>query len=89
MNQELLAADERTTDAVLRNIQIIGEATKHIPDDVRARMPGIEWKKMAGMRDWLTHVYDRVDPDTVWTVVEAKIPELLRTLRAYQDENKA
>ena len=52
-------------------------------------MPGIEWKKMGGMRDWLTHVYDRVDPDTVWTVVETKIPELLRTLRAYQDENKA
>ena len=52
-------------------------------------MPGIEWKKMAGMRDWLTHVYDRVDPDIVWTVVETKIPELLRTLRAFQDENKA
>ena len=52
-------------------------------------MPGIEWKKMAGMRDWLTHVYDRVDPDIVWGVVETRIPELLRALRAFQDENKA
>ena len=74
---------------VLRNIQIIGEATKHIPDDVRARMPGIEWKKMAGMRDWLAHVYYRINPDIVWGVIETKIPELLRALRAFKDENKA
>ena len=72
-----LAGDELVTDAVLRNIEIIGEATKNLPDDVRARMPGIEWKKIAGMRDWLSHVYYRVDPDIVGEVVETNIPELL------------
>ncbi len=59
------------TDAVLRNIEIIGEAAKNLPDDVRARMPAIEWKKIAGMRDWLSHVYYRVDPDIVAEVVES------------------
>jgi uncharacterized protein with HEPN domain len=49
MNQEQLAEQELVMDAVLRNITIIGEATKHLPDDVRAQMPGIEWKKIAGM----------------------------------------
>ena len=65
LDKDQFAADELTTDAVPRNIQIIGEATRHVPDDVQARMPAIEWKKMAGMRDWLTNVYDRVDPDIV------------------------
>jgi uncharacterized protein with HEPN domain len=61
MNQEQLAEQEIVLDAVLRNIEIIGEAVKHLPDDVRARMTSIEWKKIAGMRDWLSHVYYRVD----------------------------
>ena len=87
MSRDQLAGDELVTDAVLRNIEIIGEATKNLPDDVRARMPGIEWKKIAGMRDWLSHVYYRVDPDIVGEVVETSIPELLRTLQAFQDEN--
>ncbi len=86
MSRETLAADELVTDAVLRNIEIIGEATKNLPDDARARMPGIEWKKIAGMRDWLSHVYYRVDPDIVWDVVETKIPELLRAIQSFKGE---
>jgi uncharacterized protein with HEPN domain len=86
MTREALAEDDLVTDAVLRNIEIIGEATKNLPDDVRAEMPGIEWKKIAGMRDWLSHVYYRVDPDIVWDVVETKIPELLRAIRGFKGE---
>jgi uncharacterized protein with HEPN domain len=74
-------------DAVLRNIEVIGEATKHIPDDLRARIPGIEWKKIAGMRDWISHVYYRVDDDIVWDVVENKIPELLMTVKAFKEQS--
>jgi uncharacterized protein with HEPN domain len=71
-----------------RNIEVIGEATKNLPEHIRERMPGIEWKKIAGMRDWLSHVYYRVDPDIVWEVVTTKVPELLRTLQAFKDENQ-
>ena len=85
MSQEVLAEDDLVTDAVLRNIEIIGEATKNLPDDVRAKMPEIEWKKIAGMRDWLSHVYHSVDPDIVWEVVETKIPQLLRAIEGFQE----
>jgi uncharacterized protein with HEPN domain len=88
MNQERLAEQELVMDAVLRNITIIGEATKHLPDDVRAQMPGIEWKKIAGMRDWISHVYYRVDLDIVWDAVENKVPDLLRALQAFKDRNQ-
>ena len=88
MTHEELAGDELVTDAVLRNIEIIGEATKNLPDDVRAEMPGIEWKKIAGMRDWLSHVYYRVDPDIVWDVVDTKIPELLRAIQGFKDKDQ-
>jgi len=88
MNREQLAGQELVMDAVLRNITIIGEATKHLPDGIRARMPGIEWKEIAGMRDWISHVYHRLDPDIVWNAVENEVPELLRTLQAFKDENQ-
>lgn len=88
MNEEQLAEQELVMDAVLRNITIIGEATKNLPEDVRAQMPGIEWKKIAGMRDWISHVYYRVDPEIVWNVVDKEVPALLRTLQAFKDENQ-
>ena len=89
MTQEVLAGDKLVTDAVLRNIEIIGEASNNLPEDVRAKMPDIAWKKFVGMRDWLSHVYHRVDSDIVWEVVEAKIPELLRAVQSFKDEGDA
>jgi uncharacterized protein with HEPN domain len=81
IDRERLAEDELRSDAVIRNIETIGEATKNLPDEIQARMPGIEWRKIAGMRDILSHVYYRVDPDIVWDVVETKIPDLQRSVR--------
>jgi uncharacterized protein with HEPN domain len=78
--------DEKTHDAVVRNIQIAGEAAKNIPAEVRQTMPGIEWKKIAGMRDLIVHAYFGIDPDILWLAVETKVPELLRTLRAFKDQ---
>ena len=88
MNQEQLAEQELVMDAVLRNIEIIGEATKNVPEDVRAQMPGIEWRKIAGMRDWISHVYYRVDLDIVWDAVENKVPDLLRALQSFKDKKQ-
>ena len=89
MTQEQLVEQELVLDAVLRNLEVIGEATKHLPGDVRARMPGIEWKKIAGMRDWIAHAYYRVNDDIVWDAVTTKVPELLRTLQAFKDADWA
>jgi len=88
MKRKHLFEQDLVMDAVLRNIEIIGEATKHIPDDVRKQMPGIEWKKIAGMRDWISHVYYRVDDAIVWDTVETKVPKLLRTLQIFKTENQ-
>ena len=63
-------------DAVIRNFEIIGEASKQLSVDFRAKYPEIEWKKIAGMRDKLIHDYIGVDIWAVWAVVEKIIPNL-------------
>ena len=68
--------DDKTKFAVIRGLEIIGEATKHISDEVRARYPQVPWKEMAGMRDVLAHDYFGVDEETVWLTANEKIPQL-------------
>ena len=67
-------------DAVLRNLEIIGEAVKKIPSEIRKKYPEIEWKKIAGLRDILIHDYSSVDLRIVWDIVETKIPELKKSI---------
>ena len=67
-------------DAVIRNLEIIGEATKMIPESIRARYPSVEWKKIAGLRDILAHHYFEVDLDIVWDILQNKLPALERDL---------
>ena len=74
-------ADEMAYDAVLRNLQIIGEAAKAVPVDVRQGHPEVDWKGMAGLRDVLAHAYFGLDDETLWDVVTAKIPRLRNQIR--------
>jgi uncharacterized protein with HEPN domain len=76
MTYEQFVADKKTMNAVLRSIEVIGEAAKRVPDDVRAQYPQIPWKEMAGMRDKVIHLYFSVDNETVWLVVKERIPSL-------------
>lgn len=62
-------------DAVIRNLEIIGEAAKHLNQGFRSKYPQIEWKKIAGMRDKLIHDYIGVDLWAVWGVIEEIIPK--------------
>lgn len=82
MDLAAFVADERTRDAVIRNIEVIGEAAKCIPDDVTARAPGVEWRRIRGMRDVLAHAYFGIDPGVVWDVATTKLDELETAVRA-------
>lgn len=68
--------DRRTINAVLRSLEVLGEAARHIPDHLRAKAPGVPWKYMAGMRDKLIHEYFGVDLNIVWTVIRMELPPL-------------
>ena len=68
--------DDKTSSAVIRKFEIIGEATRHVPDNLKERYPDIPWKRMAGMRDRLIHAYFGVDYRLVWEAIKMDIPEI-------------
>lgn len=73
-------------DAVIRRLEIIGEAVKNIPDDFRARDADIPWRQIAGMRDVLIHVYFGVNLERVWMVVVRDLPDLKSRISGILDE---
>jgi uncharacterized protein with HEPN domain len=79
------AADEKTRDAVLRNLEIIGEAAKQIPGEARAQARSLDWRKIAAFRDIVAHAYFGIDEAILWDIVKTKIPELLVALRQGND----
>ena len=68
--------DQMRIDAVIRNLQIIGEAVKNIPDSIREKDPSILWQEIAGLRNRVTHAYFDVDVDIIWDVVQSELPIL-------------
>ena len=76
VNYSKFESDFRINFAVVRALEIIGEATKRLPEDLRQRYPDIPWKGMAGMRDRIIHGYDNVDLQIVWDVVKRDIPQI-------------
>jgi len=69
-------ADRKTQDAVLRNLEIIGEAVKRLSPPLTSAHPDVPWRRIAGMRDKLVHDYFGVDLDLVWRVVERELPSV-------------
>ena len=76
-----LLADERTKDAILRNLQVIGEASKNLPETLIADHPEVDWSGLAGVRDIVTHRYFRVDWHLLWTSVHEELPVLKIQIR--------
>lgn len=73
---EKLKKNTLVLDGVVRNLEIIGEAAKNIPSQIRGKYPEIEWKKIAGLRDILAHEYFGIDLEVVWDILENKLPVL-------------
>jgi uncharacterized protein with HEPN domain len=82
LSYEEFLADPKTQDAVLRNIEIIGEAAKKVSTAVKKVQRDIPWRDMAGMRDNVIHHYFGVNYDIVWNIGQVQIPELLPKMRA-------
>ena len=73
---EDFSSDQKSVDAVIRNLEIIGEATKNISIDFKNRYPDVNWKDPTRMRDILIHAYFGVDLEIVWETIKFRIPEL-------------
>ena len=86
MTFEEFIRDEKTSSAVILKFEIIGEATKNIPDFVRNRYPDIPWKDMAGMRDRLIHGYFGIDYFIVWNSIDSDIPSILSSVSKIVDD---
>ena len=76
LSYDRFASDKKTLNAVVRSVEVIGEAAKKVPDEIRTKYPSVPWKEMAGMRDKLIHFYFGVDREAVWLVVKERIPAL-------------
>ena len=75
-DRETLIKDEKTLYATIRYLEIIGEAAKNIPEEVKTKYGNIPWKEMAGMRDKLIHGYFGIDHELLWETIRRAIPEL-------------
>ena len=81
MTYEEFIKDRKTLNAVVRSIEIIGEASKNIPEAMKAKYKELPWKQMTGMRDKLIHAYFGVDVETLWKAVKDDIPPLKKAIQ--------
>lgn len=86
VGQERFSRDSQCQDAIIRQLEIIGEATKHLSTELRNQHPEVAWRRMAGMRDVLIHNYMGVDLDFVWSVTRQDLPELKHAVEAILNE---
>ncbi len=81
MSKDEFISNELVIDGVIRNLEIIGEATKRLPKSFRQQYPQVPWKKIAGMRDVLIHDYSGVDIEVVWDTIKEKLPEFKKQVQ--------
>ena len=86
MAYESFVDDKKTQDAVIRNLEIMGEATKNLSEQFRAEYPNIPWKNIAGTRDRLIHHYFGVNLDIVWQIVTLELPQVALQLQTVEED---
>jgi uncharacterized protein with HEPN domain len=89
LTREQFAVDDKTQFAVVRALEIVGEATKRIPPDLRTQHPEVQWRAMAGIRDKLIHDYVSINLEIVWKTVQQDLPALIPIIeRILKDERR-
>jgi uncharacterized protein with HEPN domain len=91
MDRVQFSADRKTVDAVVRNLEVIRQAAKNIPPEIRALSSHVPWSKIAGMRDILIHAYFGIDIEIIWDVIQNKLTDLkvaVETLLAGESRNE-
>ncbi len=81
MTFESFSKDRKTIDAVIRNLEIIGEASRALPDDIRKKTTGVQWHKMVGLRNILIHEYFGVNTTIVWDIITNKLAVMKQEVR--------
>ena len=81
LTREAFLANPVVRDAVAWNFEVIGEAVKNLPDDLKARYPAVEWRKIAGLRDAMVHGYFRIDYEVLWGIIEDDVPHFHNRIR--------
>jgi len=80
LNKKNLSEDRMRQYAIMRGIEIIGEATKNIPDNFRKKYPEVPWRKIAGLRDISIHAYFNIDLDIMWEIIKEDLPKLKKEI---------
>lgn len=83
LTRETFEASRLNYDATLWNVQLIGEAAKKNPDEIREKLPDVPWRELVGMRNRLAHGYFGINNATLWHVIEVEVPKLQQTLQSF------
>jgi uncharacterized protein with HEPN domain len=81
MDYKSFAKDDKTVYAVIRAVEIIGEAATNIPEEVRAKYPNVPWREVKGMRNKLVHQYFGINMEVVWQTLQEDLPILIEALK--------